>query len=175
VLDGLDEEMSEEEAAPGGDLAIEADRKELEDMIRRAESLRGPAQDPKLRQLIRQVQGLLAEGFRPVIFCRFRPTAHYLAEQLSEALPKRSVVIRAVTGELPPEERVERIAELEAEAFAGEKPPKRQCWWPPIASQKGSNCSAASMRWCTTTSAGTRPATNSGKAAWIALPSPSRW
>jgi superfamily II DNA or RNA helicase len=122
VLDGLDEEMSEEEAAPGGDLAIEADRQQLEDMIRRAESLRGPAQDPKLRQLIRQVQGLLAEGFRPVIFCRFRPTAHYLAEQLSEALPKRSVVIRAVTGELPPEERVERIAELEAEAFAGEKP-----------------------------------------------------
>jgi hypothetical protein len=122
VLDGLDEEMSEEEAAPGGDLAIEADRQQLEDMIRRAESLRGPAQDPKLRQLIRQVQGLLAEGFRPVIFCRFRPTAHYLAEQLTEALPKRSVVIRAVTGELPPEERVERIAELEAEAFAGEKP-----------------------------------------------------
>ena len=122
VLDGLDEEMSEEEAAPGGDLAIEADRQQLEDMISRAESLRGPAQDPKLRQLIRQVQALLAEGFRPVIFCRFRPTAHYLAEQLSEALPKRSVVIRAVTGELPPEERVERIAELEAEAFAGEKP-----------------------------------------------------
>lgn len=122
VLDGLDEEMSEEEAAPGGDMAIEADREQLEDMIRRAESLRGPAQDPKLRQLIRQVQGLLSEGFRPVIFCRFRPTAHYLAEQLSEALPKRSVVIRAVTGELPPEERVERIAELEAEAFAGEKP-----------------------------------------------------
>ena len=122
VLDGLDEEMSEEEAAPGGDLAIEADRKQLEDMISRAEALRGPAEDPKLRQLIRQVQALLAEGFRPVIFCRFRPTAHYLAEQLTEALPKRSVVIRAVTGELPPEERVERIAELEAEAFAGEKP-----------------------------------------------------
>jgi superfamily II DNA or RNA helicase len=122
VLDGLDEEMSEEEAAPGGDLAIEADRQQLEDMISRAESLRGPAQDPKLRQLIRQLQALLAEGFRPVIFCRFRPTAHYLAEQLSEALPKRSVLIRAVTGELPPEERVERIAALEAEAFAGEKP-----------------------------------------------------
>ncbi|MFM9089774.1 MAG: helicase-related protein, partial [Cyanobium sp.] len=122
VLDGLDEEMSEEEAAPGGDLAIEADRKQLEDMISRAEALRGPVHDPKLRQLIRQVQVLLAEGFRPVIFCRFRPTAHYLAEQLTEALPKRSVVIRAVTGELPPEERVERIAELEAEAFTEEKP-----------------------------------------------------
>jgi hypothetical protein len=40
-----------------------------------------------------------------VIFCRFWPTAHSLAEQLSEALPKRSVVIRAVTGELPPEDQ----------------------------------------------------------------------
>ncbi len=122
VLDGLDEAMSEEEAAPGADLAVEADRQQLEGMISRAEALRGPASDPKLRQLIRQVQALLSEGYRPVIFCRFRPTAHYLAEQLTAALPKRSVVIRAVTGELPPEERVQRIAELEAEAFAADKP-----------------------------------------------------
>jgi hypothetical protein len=68
------------------------------------------------------VQELLGEGYRPVIFCRFRPTAHYLAEEITAALPKRSTVVRAVTGELPPEERVERIAALEAEAFDPEKP-----------------------------------------------------
>ena len=122
VLDGLDEAMSEEEAAPGGDLAIEADRAHLEALIEAAEGLRGPTKDPKLRQLVRQVQELLNEGYRPVIFCRFRPTAHYLAEELTAALPKRGTVIRAVTGELPPEERVERIAALEAEAFDPEKP-----------------------------------------------------
>jgi superfamily II DNA or RNA helicase len=122
VLDGLDEAMSEEEAAPGGDLAIEADRAHLEALITAAEGLRGPGNDPKLRQLIRQLQALIADGYRPVIFCRFRPTAHYLAEELSAVLPKRSTVIRAVTGELPPEERVERIAALEAEAFDPEKP-----------------------------------------------------
>ena len=122
VLDGLDEAMSEEEAAPGGDLAIEADRAHLEALIETAEGLRGPTKDPKLRQLVRQVQELLSEGYRPVIFCRFRPTAHYLAEELTAALPKRGTVIRAVTGELPPEERVERIAALEAEAFDPEKP-----------------------------------------------------
>ena len=122
VLDGLDEAMSEEESAPGGDLAVEADRAHLEELIETAEGLRGPSKDPKLRQLVRQVQELLDEGYRPVIFCRFRPTAHYLAEELTAALPKRSTVVRAVTGELPPEERVERIAALEAEAFDPEKP-----------------------------------------------------
>jgi superfamily II DNA or RNA helicase len=122
VLDGLDEAMSEEEAAPGGDLAVEADRAHLETLITQAEGLRGPSKDPKLRQLVRQVQELLGDGYRPVIFCRFRPTAHYLAEELTAALPKRSTVIRAVTGELPPEERVARIAALEAEAFDPEKP-----------------------------------------------------
>ena len=122
VLDGLDEAMSEEEAAPGGDLALEADRAHLEGLIKSAEGLRGPGKDPKLKQLVLQVQELLREGYRPVIFCRFRPTAHYLAEELTAALPKRSTVVRAVTGELPPEERVERIAALEAEAFDPEKP-----------------------------------------------------
>jgi superfamily II DNA or RNA helicase len=122
VLDGLDESMSEEEAAPGGDLAIEADRAHLQELIEQADKLRGPSNDPKLRQLIRQLQGLMEEGYRPVIFCRFRPTAHYLAEQLSDVLPKRKTVIRVITGELPPEERVERLAELEAEAFDPEKP-----------------------------------------------------
>jgi hypothetical protein len=42
VLDGLDEAMSEEEAAPGGDLAIEADRAHLETLITKADGLRGP-------------------------------------------------------------------------------------------------------------------------------------
>jgi hypothetical protein len=62
VLDGLDEAMSEEEAAPAGDLAVEADRAHLETLIETAEGLRGPSKDPKLKQLVRQVQELLGEG-----------------------------------------------------------------------------------------------------------------
>ena len=57
-----------------------------------------------------------------MIFCRFRPTAHYLAEQLEEELPKRAHVVMAVTGDLPPEERVERIRELQNELANGKVP-----------------------------------------------------
>jgi superfamily II DNA or RNA helicase len=122
VLDGAEEEFSGEEAAPGADLAIAEDTEHLEDLIARANLLRGKAHDPKLKQLIKELKALLAEGFRPVVFCRFRPTAHYLAEKLSEELPKRSHVVTAVTGDLPPEERVLRIRELQDE-LANDKVP----------------------------------------------------
>jgi hypothetical protein len=122
VLDGAEEEFSAEEAAPGADMADSADAALLRDLIERSDRLRGKAHDPKLKQLIKEVKGLLAEGFRPVIFCRFRPTAHYLAEQLEEELPKRAHVVMAVTGDLPPEERVERIHELQNELAGGKVP-----------------------------------------------------
>ena len=122
VLDGAEEEFSAEEAAPGADLADTADAGLLRDLIERSDRLRGKAHDPKLKQLLKELKGLLAEGFRPVIFCRFRPTAHYLAEQLQEELPKRAHVVMAVTGDLPPEERVERIRELQNELANGKVP-----------------------------------------------------
>jgi superfamily II DNA or RNA helicase len=122
VLDGAEEEFSAEEAAPGADLADTADAGLLRDLIERSDRLRGKAHDPKLKQLLKELKGLLAEGFRPVIFCRFRPTAHYLAEQLQEELPKRAHVVMAVTGDLPPEERVERIRELQNELANGRVP-----------------------------------------------------
>jgi superfamily II DNA or RNA helicase len=122
VLDGAEEEFSAEEAAPGADLADVVDAELLRDLIERSDRLRGKAHDPKLKQLLKELKALLAEGFRPVIFCRFRPTAHYLAEQLEEELPKRAHVVMAVTGELPPEERVERIRELQNELANGKVP-----------------------------------------------------
>ena len=122
VLDGAEEEFSAEEAAPGADLAESADAGLLKDLIERSDRLRGKAHDPKLKQLLKELKGLLAEGIRPVIFCRFRPTAHYLAQQLEEELPKRAHVVMAVTGDLPPEERVERIRELQNELANGKVP-----------------------------------------------------
>ena len=122
VLDGAEEEFSAEEAAPGADLADVVDTALLRDLIERSDRLRGKAHDPKLKQLLKELKELLAEGFRPVIFCRFRPTAHYLAEQLEQELPKRAHVVMAVTGDLPPEERVERIRELQNELANGKVP-----------------------------------------------------
>ena len=44
------------------------------------------------------------------MFCRFIATAHYVARHLREKL--RGVTVDAVTGEMPPEEREERVAEI---------------------------------------------------------------
>jgi superfamily II DNA/RNA helicase len=60
------------------------------------------------------VAALLADGYRPIVFCRFIDTANYLAEQLARLLP--GVDVRAVTGELGDEERREKVAELSASA-----------------------------------------------------------
>lgn len=46
------------------------DAEHLQDLIARADLLRGKAHDPKLRQLIETLKGLLAEGFRPVRYVR---------------------------------------------------------------------------------------------------------
>src|SRR5205807_10526361 len=47
----------------------------------------------------------------PIVFCRFIPTAEYLAAELRQRLPK-AVTVEAVTGLLPPEERELRVTQL---------------------------------------------------------------
>ncbi len=73
-----------------------------------------PASDAKLALLIKQVKSLLKDGFHPIVFCRFIPTAHYVAENLRAAL--KGVEVDVVTGELPSEERAQRIAQLSERA-----------------------------------------------------------
>ncbi len=86
-------------------------RKRLLDMARTADKLRGPKHDAKLNKAIAMTRKLLAEGFHPILFCRFIPTAEYVAEELRKALP-RDVEVAAVTGMLPPAEREQRVTEL---------------------------------------------------------------
>ena len=57
------------------------------------------------------IKGLLDDGYHPIVFCRFIPTAEYVAGQLRERLPK-AVEVAAVTGTLPPAEREERVLQL---------------------------------------------------------------
>ena len=79
-------------------------------MAREAEKLKGK-KDAKLNKAITLVKNFLKEGYRPILFCRFIPTAEYVAEALRDALPK-DVSVTAVTGTLPPAEREERIIQL---------------------------------------------------------------
>jgi len=117
VFDGAaTDSLTSEEAAPAG-LTDDAeaspeDARALRSLLDRAEALRGPNRDPKLRLLIARVQALLAEGFRPVIFCRFIQTAHYVGEHLSAALDAGKHHVEIITGQLSPEDRRARIDDL---------------------------------------------------------------
>jgi superfamily II DNA or RNA helicase len=100
---------ADSEADEGGD---STQRRRLLDMARQAEQLQGDL-DLKLLNAVKHIEALLKGGFRPIVFCRFIPTAHYVARELGDRLPK-AVQIMAVTGELPPAERETRILELAA-------------------------------------------------------------
>jgi len=118
VLDLADDEATEGlDTTPGADDGDEADdtvrlRRRLRDLAREADALAGPG-DAKLAKAVTLVKRLVADGFNPIVFCRFIPTAEYVAGHLDRALG-RAVEVAAVTGVLPPAEREERIAELTA-------------------------------------------------------------
>lgn len=116
ILDLVEGDDSESiDIVPGSDPGGEEDssrnnRRRLLEMAKAADSLMGD-QDEKLNRIIRLVKDLINDGYQPIVFCRFIPTAEYVAEELRKKLPK-SVDVMAVTGTLPPAERVERIAAL---------------------------------------------------------------
>ncbi len=87
------------------------ERAALRALARQVQALEGPKADAKLALLIRQVKDLLSSGYDPIVFCRFIDTATYVAEHLSVALGA-SAKVAAVTGVLPPAERITRIGEL---------------------------------------------------------------
>src|SRR5690606_35448608 len=86
-------------------------RRRLLELARTAEALEGPKLDRKLAKLTAELKGLLADGFDPIVFCRFIHTADYVAEHLAGRLGT-NITVAAVTGSLPPELREARIAEL---------------------------------------------------------------
>ena len=91
-----------------------SERRKLRDFRRRAAALAGPGQDRKLAAVADSLKGLLGEGYRPIVFCRYIQTAHYLAAQLPDLLKSisRKLDVRPVTGEIGDAERRERIDEL---------------------------------------------------------------
>lgn len=114
ILDMVEDENAEGmDVAPGadsGDAAAQGSRRRLLEMAREAEKLYG-AKDEKLNKAVEMVKDLLKDGCRPILFCRFIPTADYVAAELRQRLPK-TVEIASVTGLLPPAEREERINQL---------------------------------------------------------------
>lgn len=107
--DGEADDLSGSDLEPPAQVQDAAPR--LQALIADAQRLSGKAGDPKLAALIRHIDLLVKDGFHPVVFCRYIATAHYVAEHLKAAFPKATV--DAVTGELTPEERRERVDDLE--------------------------------------------------------------
>jgi len=116
ILDLVGDETDEGmDVAPGSDPGGEEDeaqrnRRRLLDMAREADALVGE-KDTKLKKAAEMVAGLLKDGFRPIVFCRFIPTAEYVSQELRKRLP-RDVEVASVTGLLPPDERESRVLQL---------------------------------------------------------------
>ena len=93
ILDAVDEETPEAgDVVPGSDTEPEdsadtSDRRELLAMAAEADRLFG-AKDNKLRKAISIVKGLVRDGFQPIVFCRFIPTAEYVARRYGWNFPK---------------------------------------------------------------------------------------
>lgn len=109
VFDGGTDSLLEDDVEP----PIGSDDPKLASLIAQAEQLAGQTEDPKLKLLTEQLATLLADGFNPVIFCRYIATAHYLGKHLRTKY--KNVTMSVVTGELAAEERQEKI-ELLGEA-----------------------------------------------------------
>jgi len=95
-------------------IGIDYDRRRLKRLGERARSLAGPKEDWKLRELIEILRRLLREGHHPIVFCRFIPTAGYVADQLRKLIGRelKDLHVEAVTGDLGDDERKEIIGEL---------------------------------------------------------------
>lgn len=112
-------DLVEDDSAEGSDVApagaeeepgepSEAARR-LMAMANAAEGLHG-AKDTKLKRAVAVFEDLLASGYNPIVFCRFIPTAEYVAAELRKKL--KGVTVEAVTGTLPPKEREDRVNAL---------------------------------------------------------------
>ena len=89
------------------------DRARLRRLARDAEALAGGG-DAKLDRAYDLVQRFLADGYSPILFCRFIPTVEYVSAFLRTKLERKGVVVEAITGLLAPEERERRVEALGA-------------------------------------------------------------
>jgi len=112
LMDSADGDSAEGgDVAPGAEPAGAPDstRRRFAELARMAQALAGPG-DPKLKRLAEVVADLLHDGFSPIVFCKFIPTAEYVADHLRAALAGADVA--CVTGRLPHDEREERIRQI---------------------------------------------------------------
>lgn len=107
-----DEDGDDEDAVDIEPSTAFSDDPALRALIDRAGDLL-EAKDPKLEALIGALKPLIKSGSNPVVFCRYLATAEHVKTGLRKAFPK--LIVESVTGELTPDERRDRVAEMALE------------------------------------------------------------
>jgi superfamily II DNA or RNA helicase len=106
AFDGDDDDMTDDDAEPAS-----IDDPKLQALLDQAVDLaRDPRKDEKLTKLRAEMRKLLADGFNPVVFCRFIATAKGVGAALEAEFPDAAIDV--VTGEIPSDERRARVEAL---------------------------------------------------------------
>lgn len=103
VFDGAVDALLDDDVEPPAG----TDDPALKDLIAQAERLAGQSGDPKLTVLTQHLAELIADGFNPVVFCRYIATAHYLGRQIDGKF--KNITVAVVTGEQTSTERREKV------------------------------------------------------------------
>jgi hypothetical protein len=106
IFDGSSDALPDDDVEP----PVGREDPALSELIAQAESLAGQAGDPKLKLLTDHLGELISDGFKPVVFCRYIATAHYLGRHLQRKL--KDITLDVVTGELTSDERKEKVDAL---------------------------------------------------------------
>ncbi|HEL3169824.1 TPA: DEAD/DEAH box helicase [Stenotrophomonas maltophilia] len=106
LFDGSEDALEQDDVAPAADTGDPA----LYALLAQARAFVGEEDDPKLCLLREHLRQLIADGFNPVVFCRYIATANYLRDHLDGKF--RGVTVDVVTGEFPSEERERRVEAL---------------------------------------------------------------
>jgi ERCC4-related helicase len=117
ISDGAGDELVLTDEEPAAGLREHGDV--LQSLIDETDRLKGIQNDPKLACLVKEVEYLISakQRFKPIVFCRYIATAHYVAEQLREHFKNtESVRVACITGEITSDEREEQIDALISEA-----------------------------------------------------------
>ena len=113
TYDGIGDELNEDEQLME---PVLEESSELQKLIEKANALSGKDDDPKLLCLIKHISEMYKEQkkkgsvYRPVIFCKYIATAHYVAEELQKEFSSSAVSF--VTGEYTSDQRQDIVTEL---------------------------------------------------------------
>lgn len=113
-----DEDGDDEDAVDIEPNTVFASDTALENLIAQAQDLL-VSDDSKLLALVKALKPLVKAGANPVVFCRYLATAEHVKDALRKAFPK--INVQAVTGELTPDERRDRVAEMAMDDSEQEK------------------------------------------------------